>query len=122
MPQSASIVKPPFKMTSAVFHVLLAMADGETHGYRIMQEVADRSRGTVKLGPGSLYFTINRLTDANMIEASSDRPDPAMDDSRRKYYRLTPFGRSILQSELRTLADIVALAREKDLIGDPESL
>ena len=66
-------------MTSPVFHVLLAMADGETHGYRIMQEVAERSRGTVKLGPGSLYFTINRLTDAKMIEESSERPDPAMD-------------------------------------------
>ena len=122
MPQTDVPVEPPFKMTSPVFHVLLAMADGETHGYRIMQEVAERSRGTVKLGPGSLYFTINRLTDAKMIEESSERPDPAMDDSRRKYYRLTSFGRAVLQSELTTLADIVALARRKDLIGDSKSL
>ncbi len=121
MAQPEPSVKAPFKMTSAVFHVLLAIADGETHGYRIMQEVAERSRGTVKLGPGSLYFTINRLTDAKMIEESSDRPDPARDDSRRKYYRLTPLGRAVLQSELSILTDIVALARRKDLIGDSKS-
>ena len=59
---------------------------------------------------------------AKMIEASSERPDPAMDDSRRKYYRLTSFGRAVLQSELTTLADIVAVARQKDLIGDTKSL
>ena len=114
-------VKAPFKMTPAVFHVLLAVADGETHGYRIMQEVEGRSRGSVKLGPGSLYFTINRLTDSGMIEESDQRPDPELDDSRRKYYRLTQYGRDVLASELSTLADIVAVARSKDLIGDTKS-
>lgn len=114
-------VKAPFKMTPAVFHVLLAMADGEIHGYRIMQEVEARSRGSVKLGPGSLYFTINRLTDSGMIEESDQRPDPKLDDSRRKYYRLTQYGRAVLQSELTTLADIVAVARSKDLISDSKS-
>ncbi len=114
-------VKAPFKMTPAVFHVLLAVADGETHGYRIMQEVAERSRGSVKLGPGSLYFTINRLTESGMIEESDQRPDPDLDDSRRKYYRLTEYGKDVLASELATLADIVAVARSKDLISDTKS-
>lgn len=121
MGDDKSPVKAPFKMTPVVFHVLLAMAEGETHGYRIMQEVEDRSRGGVKLGPGSLYFTINRLLDSHMIEESDQRPDPDMDDARRKYYRLTDFGRAVLSSELATWADIVAAARSKDLISDTPS-
>lgn len=116
MPQDTEPVKAPFKMTPAVFHVLLAMADGETHGYRIMQEVADRTRGRLKLGPGSLYFTINRLEESDMIVESDVRPDPALDDSRRKYYRLTDYGQAVLEAELETLADIVEVARSKDLI------
>ena len=78
---------PP--LTPAVFHVLLALADGERHGYAIMQEVAESTGGRMKMGPGTLYGTIKRLLEARMIEESDERPDPDLDDERRRYYRLT---------------------------------
>ena len=76
-------------LTPAVFHVLLALADGERHGYAIMQEVAENTGGRIKMGPGTLYGTIKRLLEARMIEESDERPDPDLDDERRRYYRLT---------------------------------
>ena len=81
---------PP--LTPAVFHVLLALADGERHGYAIMQEVAENTGGQMKMGPGTLYGTIKRLLEARMIEESDERPDPDLDDERRRYYRLTGLG------------------------------
>jgi DNA-binding PadR family transcriptional regulator len=110
-------VKPPFKITPVVFHVLLAMSESDAHGYGIMQEVEERTRGSLKIGPGSLYFTLNRLLDAGMI---TEGAGAASDDARRKYYRLTEFGRSLLESELGVLSDIVDLAREKSVLRDKD--
>ncbi|MDX1395769.1 MAG: PadR family transcriptional regulator [Gemmatimonadota bacterium] len=109
--------KPPFKITPVVFHVLLAMSEDSAHGYRIMQEIEERTRGSIRVGPGSLYFTLNRLQEAGMIR---ETPGPEGDDgdARRKYYRLTEFGRAILGSELEVLTEIVELAREKRLLRD----
>ena len=92
---------PP--LTPAVFHVLLALADGERHGYAIMQEVAENTGGQIKMGPGTLYGTIKRLLAARMIEESDERPDPELDDERRRYYRLTgnPASRSSRGAPLR---------------------
>src|SRR6516165_3738532 len=98
-------------LTPAVFHILIALADGETHGYAIMQEVARRSGGSVRLGPGTLYGAIGRLLEDGLIEESEERPDPKMDDTRRRYYRLTRFGGEVLAAETERLAQLVRAAR-----------
>jgi len=104
-------------LTPAVFHVLLALVGGERHGYAIMQEVAESTEGRIKMGPGTLYGTIKRLLEAQLIEESDERPDPELDDERRRYYRLTGMGERVVQAEARRYADIVAVARGKKLIG-----
>src|SRR5438105_5251525 len=83
-------------LTPAVFHILITLADGEAHGYDKMQEETRRSGGTVRLGPGTLYGAIGRLLKEEVIEESEERPDPEMDDTRRRYYRLTKFGGRVL--------------------------
>ena len=103
-------------LTPAVFHILLTLADGETHGYAIMQEVARRSGGSVKLGQGTLYGAISRLLEDGLIEESDERPDPEMDDTRRRYYRLTNFGGRVLAAETERLADLVRAARSTKVI------
>ena len=108
---------PP--LTPAVFHGLLALADGERHGYAIMQEVAESTGGRIKMGPGTLYGTIKRLLEARMIEESDERPDPDMDDERRRYYRLTALGQRAVRAEALRYAEIAAVARRKRLIGKP---
>src|SRR5579859_4807750 len=80
-------------LTPAVFHILLALADRERHGYGIMQEVTESTQGQVQMGPGTLYGTIKRMIASDLIEESDERPDPELDDERRRYYRLTTFGR-----------------------------
>jgi DNA-binding PadR family transcriptional regulator len=103
-------------LTPAVFHILLALADGERHGYGIMQEVAQRTEGAVQLGPGTLYGSIKRLSNAGLIEESDERPDPALDDQRRRYYRLTDFGRQVAVAEAERLSGLVRQARGKRLL------
>jgi DNA-binding PadR family transcriptional regulator len=98
-------------LTPAVFHILLTLADGEAHGYAIMQEVARRSGGTVRLGPGTLYGAISRLLQDGIIEESEERPDPHMDDTRRRYYRLSNLGGRVLAAETERLAELVKAAR-----------
>lgn len=104
-------------LTPAVFHILLALADGEKHGYSIMQEVATITQGTVRMGPGTLYGTIKRLLEAEMIAESDERPDPLLDDERRRYYRLTPFGERVAQAEAARLATLLHVAQSKRLMG-----
>lgn len=104
-------------LTPAVFHVLLALAEGERHGYAIMQEVAASTEGQIKMGPGTLYGTIKRLLDLRLIEESDERPDPHLDDERRRYYRLSGVGEQVVRAEAKRYADIVAIARGKKLIG-----
>jgi DNA-binding PadR family transcriptional regulator len=103
-------------LTPAVFHILLALADGERHGYGIMQEVAARTGGTVRLGPGTLYGSIKRLLAGGLITESGERPDPALDDERRRYYRLTDFGQRVAVAEAQRLAHLVHQARDKRLL------
>ena len=86
-------------LTPAVFHVLLALADGERHGYAIMLEVAETTEGQIKMGPGTLYGTIKRLLTARLIEESDERPDPQLDDERRRYYRLSALGETVARAE-----------------------
>jgi DNA-binding PadR family transcriptional regulator len=98
-------------LTPAVFHILVTLADGEAHGYAMMQEVARRSGGAVRLGPGTLYGAIGRLLEDGLIEETEERPDPEMDDSRRRYYRLTELGGRVLAAETARLSDLVKAAR-----------
>ncbi len=83
-------------LTPVVFHVLPALAGGERHGYAIMQEVAESTGGRIKMGPGTLYGTVKRLLEAQLIEESDERPDPHLDDERRRYYRLTGVGEEVV--------------------------
>jgi DNA-binding PadR family transcriptional regulator len=106
----------PFRMTPLVFHVLLTMADAPGHAYGMMKEIARRTDGRVEPGPGSMHFTLNKLLEADMI-TESDRASGTGDgaDERRRYYRLTDFGRSVLRAEVDALEEIVRLARTKTL-------
>lgn len=98
-------------LSAAVFHILLALAYEERHGYSIMQHAAEISEGQVKLGPGTLYGTVKRLLAAQVIEESDERPDPTLDDERRRYYRLTPFGHRVLAAEVGRYDKMVKTAR-----------
>ncbi len=100
------------------FHILLALADGERHGYGIMQEVEARSQGTVRLGPGTLYGAIKRMLAGALIEESARRPAADKDDERRRcYYRLTRLGRSVAETEARRLAELLRVAHAKRLVS-----
>ncbi len=103
-------------LTPAVFHILLALADGEKHGYAIMQEVEGATEGRVQMGPGTLYGSIKRMLAAGLIEESDDRPDPTLDDERRRYYRQTGLGRKVLRMETERMAELMALARRKHVL------
>jgi DNA-binding PadR family transcriptional regulator len=96
-----------------VFHVLLSLADDDQHGYGIMQEVLLRTNGKVRLWPATLYGTLKRLTDDDLIAESGDRPAPDRDDARRRYYRLTTLGRRVLTAECRRLENLVSVIRTK---------
>jgi DNA-binding PadR family transcriptional regulator len=102
------------------FQILLALADGERHGYAIMQEIEQRTGGEVRLGPGTLYGSIKRMLAAGLIEESARRPAAARDDERRRYYRVTTLGRRVAAAEARRLEQLVAAARAKRLLGRPE--
>lgn len=104
-------------LTTAVFHILLALTDQERHGYDIMQEIAYRTDGQVKLGPGTLYGAIKRLRSAGLIEEVGERLDPSLNDERRRYYRLTDFGQRVVKAEAERLARLVNQARAKQLLS-----
>jgi DNA-binding PadR family transcriptional regulator len=104
-------------LTPAVFNILLALADGEKHGYGIMLEVEANTKGQVVMGPGTLYGSIKRMLNADLIAESDERADPEMDDQRRRYYRLTGLGRRILGLEAERLASQVRIARAKSILG-----
>jgi DNA-binding PadR family transcriptional regulator len=95
------------------FHILLSLAGGEQHGYGIMQDVLDRTTGKVRLWPATLYGSIKRLIERDLIEKSDERPAPELDDARRRYYRLTVLGRRVLDAECERLEELVRTIRVK---------
>jgi DNA-binding PadR family transcriptional regulator len=102
-------------VTPVEFHILLALVDVDRHGYAIMQQVAVDSGGAIGLGPGTLYGALARLVEYGFIREVESRVDPALDDSRRRYYRLTPAGRTAASTEADRLAAVVKVARARQL-------
>jgi len=100
-----------------MFHILLALADRERHGYDIMREVDERTEGKVKMGPGTLYGSIKRMLLSGLLEELDERPDPDLDDERRRYYRLTDFGYRVAVAEAERLSSLVKSARVKRLLS-----
>lgn len=98
------------------FHILVSLADRERHGYSVMQDVAERTNGTLRLSPSSLYASVRRLLEQGLIEELSERPDPEHDDERRRYYRLTGLGRHVAMAEARRLERLLADARASGLL------
>ena len=112
--------KPPdlLPLTPPVFHILLALADEERHGYGIMQDVARQTNDALQLGPGTLYGCLKRMLAAGLVEDCDERPDPELDDERRRYYRMTALGRSTVRAEASRLAGAVSAAKAKlGLVG-----
>lgn len=103
-------------LPAATFHILMALADADRHGYAIIQEVATRTGGAVTLGAGTLYRSIQRMIEQGLLEEIDERPAPEDDDERRRYYRITRFGRQVAQAEARRLTDLVRLARASGFV------
>jgi DNA-binding PadR family transcriptional regulator len=113
--------KSQLPLTPVVLHILLALAEGERHGYAVAQEIEETTEGRMRMGPGTLYGSIQRMLTASLIEEAPARRRPESDDDRRRYYRMTTLGRRVLELELERLTDVVAIARRKNLIGEPRT-
>jgi DNA-binding PadR family transcriptional regulator len=105
-------------LTPVVLHILLALSDGERHGYAIAQEIEETTDGQIRTGPGTLYGSIQRMLGSALIEEAPHRKRSADDDERRRYYRMTALGRRVLELEVHRLADVVRVARGKRLLHD----
>ena len=103
-------------LPAAVFHILIALADRDRHGYSIMQDVAARTAGKVQLSPGTLYSSIRRMLEQGLIEELAESPDPSSTDERRRYYRLTGFGKRVAAAEVERLSALVQQARATGLV------
>jgi len=113
--RSSPKLESPIRLTPAFFHILLAVVSDASHGYAIMRAVQERTGGAVKLGPGSLYWAIKRLVDADLLK-EVPAPSSGAEHERRRYYALTTFGRDVLKQEVEVLAEIVGYAESQKLI------
>jgi DNA-binding PadR family transcriptional regulator len=109
-------------LTPGMFQVLIALADGEKHGYAIIKEVSRRTVGEVTLSAATLYTIVRRFVQEGVIAESAERPDPSLDDERRRYYRLTDFGRRVARAEAQRMETVLAMARAKKLIPKTRSV
>jgi DNA-binding PadR family transcriptional regulator len=116
MPQDASDPDFLLPLPTAVFHILVALADRDRHGYSIMKDVAVRTDGKVRLSAGTLYSSIHRMLEQGLVEELRESPDPESRDERRRYYRLTQWGRGVAMAEARRLTEMLSQARETGLI------
>ncbi len=113
MPEATNDPQEPLPLPPAQLHILLALADGEKHGYAVMGEVERMTNGETRMGPGTLYGAIKRMLNAGLIEETDERPDPELDDERRRYYRPTGFGARVLTAETERLEQLVRTAQAK---------
>lgn len=95
----------------ATFHILMSLAEEDRHGYGIIQDVAARTGGALKLSAGTLYRSIQRMLDQGLLLETQERPDPELDDERRRYYRITAFGEAVARAEANRLTQLIKLAR-----------
>jgi DNA-binding PadR family transcriptional regulator len=115
LPEPASLLPLP----AATFHILLALSEDDRHGYGIIQDVAARTRGELKLSAGTLYRSIQRMLEQGLLEETRERPSPENDDERRRYYRITTFGNTVARAEARRLTQLVKFARESGFAASP---
>jgi DNA-binding PadR family transcriptional regulator len=101
-----------------IFHMLLSLSEGERHGYALKRAILQRTDGKLKLGSGALYGSINKMLEQGLIEESEERPDSHLDDTRRRYYRITPLGRRVVAAEAVRLRNLVRMAASQ--LGLPE--
>lgn len=106
-------IEPLLPLPPATFHILMALSDEDRHGYGIIQDVASRTRGELKLSAGTLYRSIQRMQEQGLIVETRERPAPELDDERRRYYRITGFGQAVAKAEARRLTQLVRMARAK---------
>ena len=116
MPSAPVSLESFLPLKASRFHILLSLAEREQHGYAIMQEVLKRTDGKVRLWPATLYGTLKQLIEDGLVAESGDRPEPAKDDARRRYYRLTRLGRSVLLAESQRLEELVSMVRSKRIL------
>lgn len=116
MAESRDDVDALSPLQPATFHILVALADDDRHGYAIIQDVAARTNGAIKLSAGTLYRSIQRMLEQDLIVETHDRPAPEHDDERRRYYRLTSLGRAVAKAEAARLAELVRMARARGLM------
>jgi DNA-binding PadR family transcriptional regulator len=103
-------------LPAATLHILMALAEGDRHGYAIIQDVAERTGGRLRLSPGTLYRSVQRMLDQGLITEPRTRPAPELDDERRRYYRLTSLGMAVARAEAGRLEDLVRMARATGLV------
>lgn len=113
MKRSAEALLP---LSAPMFQVLIALADGEKHGYAIIKEIKRRTEGEITLSAGTLYAIIRKFEGEGVVEECDQRPDPALDDERRRYYRLTTFGREVAKAEASRMESALRMAQAKNLI------
>jgi DNA-binding PadR family transcriptional regulator len=115
LPDPASLLP----LSPATFHILLALSEDDRHGYAIIQDVAARTRGELKLSAGTLYRSIQRMLEQGLLKETRERPSPEEDDERRRYYRITPYGTEVARAEARRLTQLVRFARESGFAASP---
>src|ERR1700722_19760997 len=113
MPDNSSQAEALLPLPPSTFHILLALADEDRHGYAIIQDVAVRTGGALKLSAGALYCSVQRMLEQGLIVETSERPAPELDDERRRYYRIAPFGTMVARAEARRLTQLVSMARAR---------
>ena len=121
MPTDHEAVSALLPLPPATFHILLALADEERHGYAIIQDVEERTGGELRLSAGTLYRSIARMVEQGLIAEVTNKKRSIHDDERRRYYRLTPFGTDVARAELRRLSQLVRLARARGVTPAPET-
>src|ERR1017187_1741512 len=110
---SQSQIQSFLPLSPTIFHMLLALGEGERHGYALKREILQRTGGKLNLGSGALYGSINKMLEHGLIEESEERPDAHLDDERRRYYRITPLGKRVAQAEAVRMRQLVRLAEDR---------
>lgn len=106
------------KLTPTIFHILVVLSGGDRHGYAILREVEEIAESKAKLGPTTLYRSIRTMLDGKLIKELDERPDPELDDERRRYYRLTDFGAKVLSDEVGRLESLLKVVRKNNILVD----